>query len=222
MRGTSILLAAGLVAGTFSVAKAQSSSLQFGPKAGLNLSILDGQINRSANFKPGLLVGAFVRWRPSERIAIQPELVYSQQGTTNKATYLGNEAVSKIKLNYLNIPVLVKVYIGKVVNLQVGPQFGLLLSGQRVGQYGYYSGAGGNGFLTEDVDVSSSYKNDFAVCGGLGIDLPSGLLASVRINYGVSNIDGDTKSLATRQTLNIDGLHNRTIEFSLGYALGGK
>ena len=217
-----MLLTAGLVAGACSAAQAQRTGLQFGPKAGLNLSVLDGQINRSANFKPGLLVGGFVRWRPSERIAIQPELVFSRQGTTNKATYLGNEAINKIHLNYLNIPVLVKVYLGKVVNVQVGPQFGLLLSGQRVGQYGYYTGAGGNGYLTEDVDVSGSYKSDFAMCGGLGIDLPSGLLASVRINYGLSNIDNDARSMATRQALNLGGLHNRTIEFSVGYALGGK
>jgi len=222
MRINTLLLTASLAAGSISAASAQHTGLQFGPQVGLNLATLDGQINRSASFKPGLLLGAFVRWRPSERIAIQPELVYSQQGTANKATYLGHEAVSKIRLNYLNIPLLVKVYLGNVVNLQVGPQVGFLLSGRREGQYGYYTSSGGEGYLTEDVSVSDSYKADFALCGGLGIDLPNGLLASVRIKYGMTNIDGDTKSMAVRQFLGLDGLHNRAIEFSVGYAIGGK
>lgn len=222
MRITSILSIAALVAVASGAASAQSTGLQFGPKAGLNMSVLDGQINQNANFKPGLLVGAFVRWRPAKQIAIQPELVYSQQGTTNKATYLGHEATDKIHLNYLNIPLLVKVYLGNVVNLQVGPQVGFVLSGQRVGQYGYHTGGNGDGYLTEDVNVSDSYKGDFALCGGLGLDLPSGLLASIRINYGISDIDNDSKSIAARQALGIGGVHNRTIEFSVGYALGGK
>ena len=189
------------------------------------MSVLDGQINQNANFKPGLLVGAFVRWRPSERIAIQPELVFSQQGATNKANYLGNEATDKVKLNYINIPVLLKVYLGNVVNIQVGPQVGFVVSGRRVGQYGYYTGGNGgysSGYLTEDVDVSDSYKSDFALCGGIGFDLSSGLLASVRVNYGLSDINNDSNSIALRQALGIGGVHNRTVEFSLGYALGGK
>ena len=222
MRIPLIALTTALVTGTYTLATAQTTGWQVGPKAGLNLSVLDGQINASGDFKPGLLVGGFARWRPTERFAIQPELVYSQQGTTNTATYLGNKATSHVHLNYINIPLLVKVYLGKLVNVQVGPQLGLLLSGRREGQYGYTSGSNGNHYLTEDVDVSSSYKSDVAVCGGLGIDLPSGLLASVRINYGISNIDNDAKSMATRQALGLGDLHNRTIECSIGYALGGK
>ena len=70
--------------------------------------------------------------------------------------------------------------------------------------------------------MSGSYKSDFALCGGIGLDLPSGLLASIRVNYGISDIDNDSKSIATRQALGIGGVHNRTIEFSVGYALGGK
>ena len=204
------------------MAQAQTTGLQFGPKVGLSLALLDGQINSTSEFKPGLVIGGFVRWRPSERLAIQPELVFSQQGTTSKLSYGGYSAERKINLNYLNIPVLLKLYVGNVFNLQFGPQFGVLLSGRRVGQNGYYSGSNGSGYTTEDVDVSTNYKNDFALCGGLGMDLHNGLLASARINYGLTDINNDSKSVASRQALGIGGTHNRTIEFSVGYAFSGK
>ena len=219
---TTFLLTAALLASALSGANAQSATVQFGLKAGLNLSVLDGQINQSANFKPGVVLGGFLRWRPTERIAIQPELVFSQQGSKLTANYLGHKAEEKVRLNYLNIPLLAKVYLGKVVNLQVGPQFGLLLSGQRTGQNGYYTGSNGSGYFTEDVDVRDSYKNDFALCGGIGLDLPNGLLVAARINYGLSNIDNDDNTLYIRHALDLGDLHNRTIQVSLGYALPGK
>lgn len=193
------------LAGT-SVAQAQTTGVQFGPKAGLNLAVLDGQINSTANFKPGLVIGGFVRWRPSEHLAIQPEVVFSQQGTISKVSYGGYPAERKINLNYLNVPVLLKLYVGNVFNLQLGPQFGLLLSGRRVGQNGYYSNSTGSGYTTEDVDVSANYKGDISLCGGLGVDLPNGLLASARINYGFTDINNNSASIASRQALGISTL----------------
>ena len=145
---------------------------------GLSLALLDGQINSTSEFKPDLVIGGFLRWQPSQRLAIQPELVFGQQGTTSKLSYGGYSAERKNNLNYLNIPVLLKMYVGNVFNLQFGPQFSVLLSGRWVGQNGYYSGSNGSNYTTEDVDVSTNYKNDFALCGSLGMDLHNDLLAS--------------------------------------------
>ena len=222
MQCTSLLTTAALLLGAGTAAHAQNTGVQFGPKVGMSLSVLDGQINRSAEFKPGLVLGGFVRWRLSERFAIQPELVYSQQGTANKLDFGGYPGENKIKLNYLNVPLLLKIYAGRMVNIQFGPQLGVLLSGRRVGQTSYYSGSNGTGYNTEDTDVKDLYKGDFALCGGLGVDLPNGLLGSVRINYGLTDIDNDGKSQAFRQAVGTGGVHNRTIEFSVGYAFGGK
>lgn len=222
MRLSSVVTTLTLALGTSLAARAQSPTVQVGPKAGLTLAVLSGQINRSAEFKTGLAIGGFLRWRPSERIALQPELVFSQQGANNTVNYGGMTAESKVSLNYLNIPVLLKIYLGNVVNLQVGPQLGLLFSARRVGQDGYFSGSGGSGFTTEDTDVKADYKNDFALCAGLGVDLPSGLVASARVNYGLTDIDNNEVSIASRRFFGIGGLHNRTIEFSVGYALGSK
>ncbi len=224
MRNTYLptLLAGALALSSLSTAQAQQTGVQFGAKAGMSLALLDGLINGSAQFKPGLAVGAFARWRPSARFAIQPELVFSQQGTDVSNSYSGNSAKSQINLSYLNVPVLLKIYLGNVVNLQVGPQVGLLLSGRRTGQVGYYSGSSGNGYITTDEDVAKNYRGDLALCGGLGVDLKNGLLFSARLNYGLTDINNNEADKTSRQYLGIGGLHNRGFEFALGYAFGSK
>jgi hypothetical protein len=180
-------------------------------------------LNTNGQFKPGLAVGGFMRWRPSERIAIQPELVFSQQGATNTGVSTGHSYENKVKLNYLNVPVLLKVYLGNVVNVQVGPQFGLLLSGRHTGQIGYISSSySNNGYVEVDEDVKKDYGNDVSLCGGLGVDLKNGLLFSARLAYGMTDINNNEADKALRQRLNIGGLHNRSFEFALGYAFGAK
>ncbi|WP_165822197.1 porin family protein [Hymenobacter edaphi] len=213
---TSLLAGALLAAGA---AQAQTTGTQFGLKAGLTNAVLDGTINTGAEPKNGFHLGGFVRWRPSARFALQPELVYAQQGcdtrVVNTVPFEG-----QIKLNYLNVPILAKVYLGKVFNLQAGPQIGFLLGAQREGQVMYSTVSG---YKSEKVDVRDDYKNDLALCGGLGADLPFGLIVAARINYGLTDIDKNPVTRAIRDSDSIiGGLHNRSLEFSLGYAFGGK
>lgn len=121
------------------------------------------------------------------------------------------------------MPVLLKVYLGDFVNVQLGPQFGFLLSGRHTGQVGYISSTtGNNGYVLVDDDVKKDFGNDIALCGGVGVDLKNGLLFSARLNYGVTDINNNDADKALRQRLNIGGIHNRSFEFALGYAFGAK
>ncbi len=161
--------------------------------------------------------------RPSKHIAIQPELVYSQQGSDNKIPVGGGITLeNKTKLSYLNLPILVKIYLGDVFNIQLGPQFGLLLAARQDGQVGYSSGSNGSGFKTENLDVKEDYKGDIGLCGGLGADLKNGLLVAARLNYGLTDINNNEQEKAAREAYGFGGLHNRVLEFSLGYVFGGK
>ncbi|WP_400192582.1 porin family protein [Hymenobacter sp. B81] len=222
---TGLLAATALLATT--AATAQNTGVQFGLKAGLNMAVLDGVINREANYKPGLHAGVFMRVRPSKRFAFQPEVVYSQQGCENRIPLFsgwGGSVVleSQTKLAYLNVPLLAKVYLGNVVNLQFGPQVGLLLSARETGETGYTSTPSGNTIRTSDTNVKKDYKSDVALCGGVGVDLPMGLTASARLNYGLTDINKNENQKEIREYFDIGGLHNRVLEFSLGYAFGGK
>ncbi|MBO0358340.1 PorT family protein [Hymenobacter sp. BT186] len=217
-----ITLVLGLLLGGIATSQAQTG-VQFGLKTGVSMAVLDGTINQETKFKPGLHLGAVMRWRPSTHVAIQPELVYSRQGSDNKQLVgYGTMLENKTKLSYLNLPVLLKVYLGEVVNLQVGPQFGLLLGARQDGQVGYYSGSSGSGYVSENRDVKADYKGDVGICGGLGLDLKNGLLIAARLNYGLTDINNNEQDKQLREYLDIGGLHNRVLEFSVGYMFGGK
>ncbi|GAB3299822.1 porin family protein [Hymenobacter tenuis] len=216
-----ITLVLGLLFGTTMGCWAQTG-VQLGVKTGLNLAVLDGTMNQDAQFKPGIHLGGVLRWRPSSHFALQPELVYSQQGSDNQIPVGPVVLENKTKLSYLNIPVIAKIYLGKVVNLQVGPQFGVLLAARQKGQVGYYSGSNGSGFEVEDTDVQNDYKGDVSLAAGLGADLKNGLMISARLNYGFTDINNNDLVKLQQEYFGIDGIHNRVFEFSIGYLFGSK
>jgi hypothetical protein len=201
------------------------STVQLGVKSGLSLAVLDGTVNRGAEYKPGFHVGGLLRWRPSARVAIQPELVLSQQGANNRIPLQWVTLESKTTLLYLNLPILLKVYLGNVFNVQAGPQFGLLVAAQDKGQVGYYSGSNGSngsGFVSETNDVKDDYKGDIGLCGGLGADLKNGLTLAARFNYGLTNINNNALDQRMREQLGFGGLYNRVLEVSVGYIFHAK
>ena len=201
---------------------AQKSGVQVGLKAGLNLAVLDHTINQNNEFKAGPLFGAFLRWKPAAHFALQPELMYSAQGTKYILPARPADLTGKTNLTYLNLPVLAKIYLGKVFNVQLGPQVGLLLAGREKGESGYITPDGNLAVRMVDADVKQDYKSDVAVCGGLGLDLPNGLVASLRLNYGFSNINNNENQQQFRDYYGLKGLHNRAFQFSVGYAFGSK
>lgn len=181
-----------LVVSYFSFSQAK---VEVGLKAGANFSnnaydINSGSVDTDAitAFHGGLYglvkVGA---------IGVQPEVLLSKQGSK-----INNG--EDVDLTYLNIPVMIKFYLPLGLNLQAGPQFGV---------------------LTEDVkadidgdDVVDTFKSsDFGLGFGAGIDAPFGLQANIRYIVGLSNIsDIQDDALSTE-------IKNRTFQVSIGYRL---
>ena len=54
----------------------------------------------------------------NDYLAIQPELVYSRQGARDKV----NGDKLKLRANYLNIPVLAKLYVLDELSVDLGPE----------------------------------------------------------------------------------------------------
>lgn len=82
------------------------AQISVGLKAGVNLSSLKGTGYSDSDQKSfmGLAIGALVNYAINEKFSIQPELLFSQEGTQWKSS--GEE--QKDRLNYLNIQVLVQ------------------------------------------------------------------------------------------------------------------
>lgn len=128
-----IVLAFSFAFATISFAQAQSFAL--GLKAGANLDKIDG-IGFRNGFNLGYQVGAFAEVDLSKKLGIQPEILFSQTNTKTASDFnnvyqnIGNGAAApdgeKVKLNYLQIPVLLRYNATKLLTIHAGPQFSIL------------------------------------------------------------------------------------------------
>ena len=130
-----LILTAGVFVMLTTTVSAQNlpSPLSLGVKGGLNIAGLSNMDNVqdseniTKNILPAFYVGAFAEYKLNDYFGISPELIYSSQGMKAE----GNEWVDyeyKLPLHYFNIPVLAKVYVAEAFSIDLGPQFGVLLS----------------------------------------------------------------------------------------------
>ncbi|MBO9733131.1 MAG: PorT family protein [Chitinophaga sp.] len=134
------LAVAVLMIAAVSTVNAQSSKfLRFGVKGGANLGKLDGT-GFQDGFKLGYHLGAFAQVNLAKGFGVQGEVIFSstKAETTDDYSkiYQGvstAEDRKKINLNYLSIPLLANIDLGTPrLKLQVGPQFGALVSDKKV------------------------------------------------------------------------------------------
>ncbi len=193
-----ITLLAGLL--TFQVNAQENFS--FGVKSGVNLANLSGG-GASLDSRTGFHIGAVAElflWE--DKFAIQPELIYSQQGAVSN-TNLFVEGISfsiAIKNDYINVPVLGKYYPTKGLSLEAGPYFGFNVKSELEIETMGFEG-------TEDLNEEVS-TFDFGSVLGVGYELPIGIFFQARYMFGVSDIgfaDGD------------EIVRNQLLQFSAGF-----
>ncbi|MGI9542160.1 MAG: porin family protein [Cyclobacteriaceae bacterium] len=161
------------IAFTFTHAISQSisiKSIEVGPKMGLNISHWGGE-DFNTKSKAGLHIGGFAMFQFSERYSLQPELLFSAQGSEAESGRV------EYPVNYLSIPVLAKIDVYEGLYFNVGPQIAFLLSAKENDNSG-----------TEIT--SDEYKGaDLSLAVGAGYELPMGLHFQLRYNAGLSNFN---------------------------------
>jgi Outer membrane protein beta-barrel domain len=171
-----------------------------GIKGGVNFANLDVNSSVSDNYKnrTGFHGGAFALFKLTA-FAIQPEVIFSQQGSTVKFQSQDINA----NFSYLNVPVIAKFYLPLGLNLQLGPQFGFLTTAES--DYNPVSGT------QTSTDLKDYYKNsDVSLGMGIGWDLPMKITIDARYNLGLTDIDDNGSLEATK---------NQVFQISLGYKL---
>jgi hypothetical protein len=167
--------------------KAQSLStftMKIGPKVGVNLANLSGtQTFENVSMKTSLNGGVVFNMRWGQRhlssafgtgvFGIQPEILFSMQGA--------NVDGKSVNLNYLMVPVMIKFYATECFNIEIGPEFALLISDP---------GKVNREMFTYDLRNLSGGK-DVALAIGMGYDFDSGLSINARYNYGISQLAGN-------------------------------
>lgn len=173
-----------------------------GIKGGPNFASIDTRASAGENYRnrTGFHGGAFALIKLT-KIGIQPEFIYSKQGTKFQLNTQDYEA----NYDYFNIPIVFKLYTIAGLNLQLGPQFGFL------------SGVEGQAVTVENgqtnvIDVAEEYykSSDLSMVLGAGWDLPFGLTLDARYNLGLSRIQDNPQLEATK---------NQVWQVSLGYKI---
>lgn len=105
------------------------SQNRFGIKAGADLYKLDGKAFKD-QFSFGYLVGAFGEISLSDKFSVQPEVLFGQNTVDTSSSFsdiYNFQSLSKVKLTYIKIPLMLNYKINKAVYLQAGPQYSILM-----------------------------------------------------------------------------------------------
>jgi hypothetical protein len=167
---------------------AQRTDAYWGVKAGVNVATLNVEDGKDLSSIVSGHAGGLVHIHVSPHFAIQPELFLSGQG--------GEDDGDKLKLIYLNLPVLFQYMAGNGFRLHTGPQLGVLLSAkEKIGNAEY--------------EVNSSFENiDFGWEFGASYQFPgSGVGLDARYTVGLTDI---TESSST-------DVQNRVFAFGIFY-----
>lgn len=155
-----------------------SMSPSFGVKGGVNFASLSGSDVDSPDSRTSFHVGVFGEFPLADIFSIQVEALYSGQGfQTNFAGSDGDKA--EFQLDYINVPVLAKVYVIKGLSLEVGPQFSFL-----VNEEFDLNPNSNNG----DFPLDNANTFEFGVAAGLTFQTEMGLFATGRYNMGLTEI----------------------------------
>lgn len=192
-----IILSVVMLSATFFVSQAQ---VQYGLKAGANFYTFGGDEveNEDLNSKFGLHIGGLVNFSVSEKFKVQPEIVFSIQGSKQTD---GTDELNW-NFNYLNIPIMAQFYVSNGFFLETGPQIGFNLKAEIKDEE---SGT----TLDLDDEIKSS---DISWGLGAGYKTASGFGFGARYNLGLSSIAEET---------DVD-IKNRGFQVGVFYLFGGK
>ena len=154
---------------------------RFGAKAGVNINKINGQAYKDG-FNYNYLLGVFMQFNFSKTFGLQPEFNFvqaSSEFTTDASTIYDDlfldGSQKKAKLDYLKVPLLLNINVGpsKRVKLQLGPQYGNVLS-QTVDS------------LKSNGDIFK--KADWSAVGGLWLQIPF-INLGARYEVGLTNLN---------------------------------
>jgi opacity protein-like surface antigen len=173
---------------------------------GTDSEVFENETGFDKSSRTGFALGAFAEWQINNTWAVEPQLLYIQKGAKYKGNPAGGTSgEATIKLDYVQIPVLLKaeyakegvsvvpgVFFGPAIGFKVGCSFGVEADGQS------------DSVKCDDAGASVQ-DTDFSLVFGAGVELDR-LSLQVRYDLGLTNIDRDGAEV-----------HNQGWLISLGY-----
>ena len=181
------------------ISQLMMAQFHLGIKAGANITKVDGK-SFNEEFNYGYNVGGFAEIGLGKKFAFEPEVLFNQYTSTLDSNYkhiyenVITSDQSKVKLNYLTIPLLIDYKFLGPIHLQAGPQFGVLMSHDKT-------------FLENGENAFKG--GDFSMVAGAQIKLAQFRITG-RYIIGLNNINDID---------NQDKWKNQVIQLSVGIAL---
>lgn len=173
----------------------------FGVKGGVNFANLTGNDIGNTDGRTSFYAGLVGELPIVEDLfSIQPEVTYSGQGFTiaqiDQDNALDADDNIEYQLDYINVPILAKIYLIEGLSVQAGPSFNFKVNEEIDSNPTSASG-----------DISQNRAKDFEVGGVAGIEYKfnNGLFVQGRYNYGFTDV------------LERGDVHNSVFQAGLGF-----
>ena len=193
----------------FTLTSVQSQEFRMGAKAGLNVASLGGDSYYgglgSLGSRTSFHIGGLVEIPLMGKFSIQPELLYSSEGSDWSFGTLGEDT----KLDFVRVPVMVKFYVIEGLSAEAGPVLGVLVNAE-----GTYYDNNGDLVNGDAKDYYRSFDAQFGI--GASYRLNMGVFFSLRYNKGLLNVNEEYRVLGT--TYNSGKNQSNVFQVSAGYS----
>jgi opacity protein-like surface antigen len=183
--------------------------INFGIKAGVNLSNTKNIGSPDSKTKLGFNGGILAEIELSKKLIIQPEILYSGKGHKfPKTTFNGG---GTLNLNYVSIPLLGGFRPNDKLSILLGPEFNFLTKAN-------------SKFDGSNHDVSKNYRKfDLAIDLGVAYNIKKGLGVELRYSYGFEDLADVILTDQFGNDMGTDRIgSNRVFQFGLFYKISKK
>lgn len=169
----------------------------FGVKGGVNFTNMTSDGFEDNKSRTGFHLGVLAEIPVSDRFSVQPEVLYSTQGTEDEGSNFTNE----YQLDYIQVPVIAKFYLIDGLALEAGPSFNFLVEEE----YNYESGI-------LDIETDSELASTFEFGGAIGASYKfnNGFFLNGRYTQGFTDaFDSDS--------FDEDAINNNGFQLGVGF-----
>ncbi|CAI2767350.1 porin family protein [Flavobacterium collinsii] len=195
---------------SFGMLYAQNNNVntEYGIKGGFNMSNLYSNDANDDNVLYGFNAGLYATLPISDFIAIQPEILFTTKGAKLEYNNVFASGDSKFKLNYIEVPLLVRVNITKNFNVHAGGYASYLVSSKVTGS--------GDINFEQEIDTNDLNKFDAGLAAGVGVDFDP-ISIGLRYNYGLTTVGKERTVAGTTYTF--PDAKNSNLSLYLSYKL---
>ncbi len=185
----------------------------FGPKVGVDYTNYWGK-NVEHGGQLNYQAGLFMEYRFTDMFSVAPEVVFAAQGGKYEIKRADATFKETDHINYINVPVMLKLYVTPELSIDFGPQVGFNVYSKNVAEA--KAGAEKEKLTTDMKDHTKSV--DFGLGLGLTYNITDEVFVQGRYTMGLTRVF-DTKDYdkVVLEVLGFDNPKHSNGQIAIGY-----